>query len=121
MIESYCSSIPIDLEAAAWLEGASRLRAVKDVFLPMPLPALAVTAIFTFIFAWNEFAVALAVLRSEDQYTLQIQVFSLVAGQYSVQWKQVMAATRAATLPVAVVFLWFQRYLVRGLSLGAIK
>jgi multiple sugar transport system permease protein len=121
MMESYFSSIPIDLEEAAWLEGASRLRALKDIFLPMSLPALAVTAIFTFIYAWNEFAVALAVLRSEDQYTLPIQVFSLVAGRYSVQWEQVMAATLVATVPVAIVFLWFQRYLVRGLSLGAVK
>ncbi len=121
MMESYFSSIPVDLEEAAWLEGASRLRAVWDIFLPMSLPALAVTAIFTFISAWNEFAVALAVLRSQDRYTLPIQVFSLVAGRYTIQWEQVMAATLAATLPVAIVFLWLQRYLVRGLSFGAIK
>ncbi|HTW29247.1 MAG TPA: carbohydrate ABC transporter permease [Acetobacteraceae bacterium] len=121
MMQSYFSSIPIDLEEAAWLEGASRVRAVWSIFLPMSVPAIAVTAIFTFINAWNEFAVALTLLRSENQYTLPIQIFSLVAGRYTVQWEQVMAATFLATVPVAIVFGWLQRYLVRGLALGAVK
>ncbi len=60
-------------------------------------------------------------LRSQASYTLPIQVFSLVAGRYTVEWHHVMAAAFVATIPVAVVFAWLQRYLVRGLALGAVK
>jgi multiple sugar transport system permease protein len=121
MLQSYFDTIPRDLEEAAWIEGASRWTTLRKVFLPLCLPAIAVTAIFTFINAWNEFVVALTMLRSQETYTLPIQVFSLVAGRYTIEWHHVMAATLLATLPVAILFIWLQRYLVRGLALGAVK
>jgi multiple sugar transport system permease protein len=121
MLQSYFDTVPKDLEEAAWMEGAGRVRTVVSVFLPLVTPAIAVTAIFTFINAWNEFVIALTLLRRQETYTLPIQVFSLVAGRYTVEWHHVMAATLVATLPVAVLFAWLQRYLVRGLALGAVK
>jgi multiple sugar transport system permease protein len=121
MLQSYFATIPRDLEEAAWMEGASRLQTLRRIFLPLALPAIAVTAIFTFINAWNEFVIALTMLRQQENYTLPIQVFSLVAGRYTIEWHHVMAAAFAATLPVVVVFAWLQRYLVRGLALGAVK
>ena len=121
MLQSYFSTIPKDLEEAAWMEGASRTQTLVKVFLPLAVPAMTVTAIFAFINAWNEFVIALSVLRQQDAYTLPIQIFSLVAGRYTVEWHHVMAAAFAATVPVAIVFAWLQRYLVRGLALGAVK
>ena len=121
MLQSYFASIPLDLEEAAWLEGASRLRSACTIFLPMALPAIAVTTIFAFINAWNEFIVALTMLRDQSNYTLPIQIFALVAGRYQVEWEQVMAAALVATVPVAVLFAWLQRYLVVGLAGGAVK
>ncbi|PLP58289.1 hypothetical protein CYK37_15375 [Mesorhizobium loti] len=121
MLQSYFDTIPRDLEEAAWTEGASRWLTLRKVFLPLCLPAIAVTAIFTFINAWNEFIIALTILRSQENYTLPIQVFALVAGRYTIEWHHVMAAALLATLPVAVLFAWLQRYLVRGLALGAVK
>ena len=121
MLRGYFDSIPVDLEESAWLEGASRVRALWSVFLPLSLPAVAVTAIFTFINAWNEFAIALTLLRDRATFTLPIQVFSLVAGRYQVEWHYVMAATLLATLPVALVFAWLQRFLIGGLAAGAVK
>lgn len=121
MLQSYFDTVPRDLEEAAWMEGAGRVKTVTAVFLPLVTPAIAVTAIFTFINAWNEFVIALTLLRRQETYTLPIQVFSLVAGRYTVEWHHVMAATLVATLPVAVLFAWLQRYLVRGLALGAVK
>ena len=121
MMQSYFNAIPIDLEEAAWLEGASRLRAVCSVFLPIALPAIAVTALFSFINAWNEFVLALTFLRGEESYTLPVKVFSLVAGRYQIEWHHVMAATFVATVPVVIVFAWLQRYLVGGLAAGAVK
>lgn len=121
MLQSYFATIPRDLEEAAWMEGASHWQALVTVFLPLAVPAMTVTAIFSFINAWNEFVIALTMLRTQDSYTLPIQVFSLVAGRYTVEWHHVMAAALVATLPVAIVFAWLQRYLVRGLALGAVK
>jgi len=121
MLQSYFATIPKDLEEAAWVEGASRLRALRAVFLPLALPAITVTAIFSFINAWNEFVIALTVLGRQESYTLPIQIFSLVAGRYTVEWHHVMAATFVATIPVAIVFAFLQRYLVRGFALGAVK
>lgn len=121
MLQSYFSTIPKDLEEAAWIEGANPFKALIMVFLPLALPAMTVTAIFSFINAWNEFVIALTMLRQQESYTLPIQIFSLVAGRYTIEWQHVMAATFVATIPVAIVFAWLQRYLVRGLAIGAVK
>lgn len=121
MLQSYFSTIPKELEEAAWMEGASPWKALLKIFLPLALPAMTVAAIFSFINSWNEFVIALTMLRTQDNYTLPIQIFSLVSGRYTVQWANVMAATFVATIPVAIVFAWLQRYLVRGLALGAVK
>lgn len=121
MLQSYFDTIPKDLEEAAWMEGASRTQTLVRVFLPLAVPAMTVTAIFTFINSWNEFVIALTMLRRQESYTLPIQIFSLVAGRYTVEWHHVMAAAFAASIPVAVVFAWLQRYLVGGLALGAVK
>lgn len=121
MMSSYFATIPKDLEESAWLEGCGRPRAVWKVFLPLAVPAMTVTAIFTFINAWNEFAVVYTLIRSDANKTLTVQITDLVAGRYTVEWHQVMAATLLATLPVSVLFAWLQRYLVKGLALGAVK
>jgi multiple sugar transport system permease protein len=121
MLQSYFATIPREVEEAAWIDGASWLQSLRLVFLPMALPALAVAAILSFIFGWNEFVLALTNLRSSDNFTLTLKVFDLVGGRYSVEWDIVMAATFLATVPVAIVFAWLQRYLVRGLALAAVK
>ncbi|MBY0572253.1 MAG: carbohydrate ABC transporter permease [Undibacterium sp.] len=121
MLQSYFVTIPRDMEEAAWLEGCGKIRAVFKVFLPLATPAMVVTAIFTFINAWNEFAVVYTLIRSPENKTLTVQIVDLVAGRYSVNWHQVMAAALLATLPVAALFSWLQKYLVQGLSLGAVK
>jgi len=121
MLSSYFQTVPRDLEESAWLEGSSRVGAVFRVFLPLAVPAVVVTAIFTFISSWNEFAVVYTLIRSPENKTLTVQVTDMVAGKYTVEWQLVMAATLAATLPVSIVFAWLQRYMVKGLALGAVK
>jgi multiple sugar transport system permease protein len=121
MLQSYFGAIPVELEEAALIDGCNRWGAILRVFVPLAIPAIVVTAIFTFINSWNEFVVALTLLRSDENFTLPLKIFSLVGGRYTVEWQQVMAATLLATLPVAAVFTWLQRYLVRGMMMGAIK
>jgi multiple sugar transport system permease protein len=121
MLASYFATIPRDLEEAAWIDGCTRAGAVVRIFLPLAVPAISVTAIVTFVAAWNEFTVALTMLRDPGKLTLTLRVVNLVAGRYSVQWNQVMLATLLATLPVAIIFGALQRYLIQGLTLGAVK
>ena len=121
MLQAYFGTIPIELEEAARLDGASTFQRLRLILLPLTLPALGVTAIFVFLYCWNEFVLALTLLRSTEKFTLPLQIFSLVGGRYSVEWDHVMAATLLASGPVAVVFASLQRYLVRGLAIGVIK
>ncbi|AVX04859.1 carbohydrate ABC transporter permease [Maritalea myrionectae] len=121
MLESYFSTIPRDLEMASWMEGASGFTTARKVFLPLAMPAICVTALFTFVNSWNEFVLALTLLRSEENYTLPIQILAIVSGRFSVDWHLVMAAALCATLPVAILFAWMQRYMLRGLTAGAVK
>ncbi|WP_212525563.1 carbohydrate ABC transporter permease [Actibacterium sp. MT2.3-13A] len=121
MLQSYFSTIPRDLEEAAWIDGASHFTSLVRIFLPLAVPAMAVTAIFSFINGWNEFVLALTMIRSSDDFTLPVQIYSQVAGRYQVEWHHVMAGTVLATVPVAIVFSWLQKYLIRGMALGAVK
>jgi len=121
MLQSYFSTIPRDLEEAAWIDGATHIQSLWRVFLPLAVPAIAVTSIFGFINSWNEFVLALTMIRSSDDFTLPVQIYSQVAGRYQVEWHHVMAGTVLATVPVAIVFSWLQRYLIRGMALGAVK
>jgi multiple sugar transport system permease protein len=121
MLQAYFAAIPPELEEAAWIDGATRLQALRLVFLPIAAPAVAVTAIFAFIQGWNEFVLALTLLRTTETYTLPLRIFAMVGGAYRIEWHHVMAATLLATLPAAIVFAWLQRSLVRGLALGAVR
>jgi multiple sugar transport system permease protein len=121
MLQSYFNTIPRELEEAAWIDGATALASLLRVFLPLAVPAMVVTAIFTFINSWNEFVLGLTMIRTSEQYTLPVQIYAQVAGRYQVEWHHVMAGTVLATVPVAIVFSWLQRYLIRGMALGAVK
>ena len=120
MLESYFSTISKDIEEAAWMEGASAMQAMWRIFLPLALPAIVVTALFTFVNSWNEFVIALTMLRSDETYTLPIKIVSLSA-RYEVLWHHIMAATLLATVPVAIIFAWLQKYMLQGLTAGAVK
>ena len=121
MLSAYFAAIPRDIEEAAWIDGCGRIRSIWHMFLPLAVPAIAVCALVAFVAGWNEYVVALTMLRDPDKQTVTLQVVNLVAGRYSVAWNQVMAATLVATLPVAVVFAALQRLLVKGLTVGAAK
>ncbi|MCX5514904.1 hypothetical protein C3941_11165 [Kaistia algarum] len=121
MLQAYFQTIPRELEEAAKLDGASSFQRLWLVFLPLATPAIGITAVFIFIYCWNEFVLAMTLLRTPDYNTLTLQVFSLVGGRYQIEWEQVMAATLVASVPVAAIFAILQRYLVSGLTVGAVK
>ncbi len=121
MTASYFDTVPKELEEAAWMDGAGKFRAFIRVFLPLCLPGIAVTALFTFINSWNEYALALTMLRDNAYHTVPVTIAFLTGTLYEIEWNLIMAATFMATIPVAIIFASIQRYLIRGLSLGGVK
>ena len=120
MLTAYFKTIPIDLEEAALLDGASRFQIFTRIVLPLSKPGLAAVGIFTFIHAWNEFLYALVLLSSEKKATLPVGIFRLL-GAEAVDWGAILAATTMMVLPVLLVFMAFERHLVGGLTAGATK
>ena len=120
LLTSYFRQLPVDIEEAALVDGAGRLRALTEVVLPLAMPGLATTAILTFLYSWNEFLFALSFTLGPERYTVPVAI-ALFRGQYQVPWGQVLAAAIVATAPVALLVLAFQRRIVQGLTAGAVK
>ncbi|MFQ5926761.1 MAG: carbohydrate ABC transporter permease [Terriglobia bacterium] len=120
MMRGFFVEFPSEVEEAAWVDGSSRLRALVDVVLPLVTPGLAATAIFCLIIAWNEFLFALILTQTDAAMTLPVGIAGRVT-QYEIKWGAMSAAGVVAMLPIFLFALAVQRYLVRGMSLGAVK
>jgi ABC-type glycerol-3-phosphate transport system permease component len=120
LLVGFFRQLPPELEDAARVDGAGRLRAFREVVLPLAAPALATTAILTFVYCWNEFLFALSFTLGPERQTVPVAI-ALFRGQYQVPWGQVLAAAVVATAPVAALALCFQRRIVQGLVSGAVK
>jgi ABC-type glycerol-3-phosphate transport system permease component len=120
LLTGFFRQLPRDLEEAAMLDGAARLRALRDVVLPLAAPGVATTAILTFLYCWNEFLFALSFTLGPERYTVPVAI-TLFRGRYQVPWGEVLAAAVLATIPVALIVLLFQRRIVAGLTAGATK
>lgn len=111
--------VPVELEEAARVDGASDLRIFASVSLPLVKPALAVLAINTFLGNWNSFLYPLVLTNSDEMRTLPVGLALISQGEHSVDWGHLMAGSSIAALPVIVVFLIFQRQILRGVMAGA--
>ena len=120
MMTAYFSTIPEEIEEAAVLDGAGRVRQLVDHFLPLAVPGIITAMTFSFVIAWNEFVFALTFISDQDMRPLTTGIYSFV-GRYDVQWNYLMAASILSILPVFVLFLFVQRRLVSGLTAGAVK
>lgn len=120
MMRGFFEEVPSEMEEAAMLDGESRSGALLRIVLPLVKPGLAATAVFCLVFAWNEFLFALILTQTEKAMTLPVGIASRVT-QYEIQWGAMSAAGVVAMLPVLVFASAAQKYLVRGLSLGAVK
>lgn len=120
MMRGFFEELPAELEEAAWMDGSSRLRALVEIVLPLVAPGLAATAVFCLLIAWNEFLFALVLTQTDAAMTLPVGIAGRVT-QYEIKWGAMSAAGVVAMVPVFLFALAVQRYLVRGLSLGAVK
>ena len=121
LLKGYFDKIPVELEEAARIDGCSRIRSLIRVVLPLSVPGLLAVATFSLLLSWNEFFFALVIMRDNAHYTLPVFLSRFVGSGGVVQWGPLSAAALLVSIPVFVLFLLGQRYLVSGLTGGAIK
>ena len=119
MLQGYFQGLPAELEEAGLMDGLSRLGVIIKITLPLSLPALASVSLYVFMIAWNEFLFAFMFLDDPDIFTLSRGVVSLNSSE--VPRQHLMAGAVIATIPVLGIFLWFERFMVQGLTAGSVK
>lgn len=120
LMQSFFDGIPRDLEEAAMIDGARRFTAFRQIILPLTLPGIAATLGFVFTAAWSELLFALMLISKTDASTFPVGLLSFVS-KFSVDFGQMTAAGILALIPACIFFFLIQRYLVRGLTAGAVK
>ncbi|MGI5268922.1 carbohydrate ABC transporter permease [Nonomuraea sp. CA-218870] len=120
ILNAYFSSIPRELEEAAFIDGNGRFGALFRITLPLAMPGVITALIFTFIAAWNEFVVALTLTTTPENQPLTVALNSFI-GQYQVDWQNLFAGSVIATIPVIILFALIERKVVGGLTAGSIK
>jgi multiple sugar transport system permease protein len=120
LMKSFFDAIPRELDDAAMIDGCTRFQALLRVILPLTLPGVAATLGFVFTGAWSELLFSLMLINSESQKTFAVGLLSFIQ-KGAVNWGQMMAASTIALIPVILFFGFIQRYLIRGLTAGAVK
>lgn len=121
ILKGYYDTIPVDLEEAARIDGCSQLQAFLRVLLPLSTPALAITFLFNFMAAWNEYLLARVMLGSQESLLTWPLGLQRLQGQFATQWGQFSAGSILVMIPVMVLFLYSSKYLISGLTLGGVK
>ncbi|KPJ76040.1 MAG: hypothetical protein AMS19_13425 [Gemmatimonas sp. SG8_23] len=121
LLRSFMTSIPVDLESAALVDGASRIGAFVDVILPQAFPGIVSTALFTFILCWNEYLFALVLVNSDSVRPLTAGTMNMLITSFNIDWSLLMAASVMMSLPLIVIFTFLQGTLTKGFGAGAVK
>ncbi len=119
-MRSFFERIPYVLEEAAYVDGCGKLQTLWKIVLPVMFPGIVAVFVFAFIGAWNELIAGTIFINTPDMWTIPVGLKSLV-GKYSVQWGALMAGGVLALLPSAIMFVFVQKYVVEGLTAGAVK
>ena len=119
-MRGFYDTIPMDMEEAACIDGCGRFATFWRVTLPLAVPGLVITALFSFMTAWSEYIVAAQVMQDRDMFTLPVGLKGFQATMVT-QWGLYAAGSLIVSLPVVVLFVVLSRYLVQGLTLGSVK
>lgn len=120
MMNGYFSTIPKEVEEAAWIDGCTRFQTMTRITLPIAMPGVVTVVIYTFITAWNEFMFALTFMTSTEKRPLTVGLYNFI-GRWQVSWQYLMAAALLAIIPVVILFMLIEKQLVHGLAGGAVK
>jgi len=120
MMTGYFNTLPRELDEAVKVDGGGPVTALFRILVPISVPGLVSVGIYTFMIAWNEYLFALTLTRTQDMRTVPIGI-QLLMGQHAYQWNEMMAMSVLGCIPVLVLFLFFQRYFMGGMTAGAVK
>lgn len=120
-MKGYFDTIPVEIEEAARIDGASSGQLLLKVVLPLARPAIIVTAVMVLIFVWNEYLFSTTFMMNADSYTLAAGLYQLQSGDYSRSWPLFSAAAILVSIPILIVFFCIQKYMVSGLTAGGVK
>lgn len=120
MMTGYFNTLPRQLDEAVMIDGGSSLVALWRVLVPISLPGIVSVGIYTFMLAWNEFLFALTLTKTTNMRTVPVGI-QLLMGQHSYEWNEMMAMSVLGSLPVLILFLFFQRYFIAGMTAGSVK
>lgn len=120
-MKGYFDTIPIEIEEAASIDGASNLQLVTRIVLPLAKPSILVTAVMILIYVWNEYLFAITFMTGADKYTLAAGLYSLQATEISGSWPVFAAASLVVSAPILIIFFAVQRHLTSGLTAGGVK
>jgi len=118
MLRGYFSSIPKEIDDAASIDGCSRFGVFFRIILPLSIPSLISTGIFVFLVSWSEYLFPLVLMTNKKMFVLTVGISSLI-GQYRISWNELMAAGIIAILPIVLIFVFLDRFLIEGLTRGA--
>ena len=120
MMTGYLNTLPRELDEAVRVDGAGSWTALWRILVPISVPGIVSVGVYTFMIAWNEYLFALTLTKTTDMRTVPIGI-QLLMGQHSYEWNEMMAMSILGSIPVLVLFLFFQRYFIGGLASGAVK
>ncbi|MDR1030164.1 MAG: carbohydrate ABC transporter permease [Treponema sp.] len=120
MVKGFMDSIPFDLEEAGMIDGCTQFTAFLRLIIPISMPGISTVGIFTFINSWSEYTLASILLRSDRNITLTLGLQKFVL-QFTADWPALMTASSIATIPTILFLVFAQKYLIRGMSAGAVK
>lgn len=120
LLKNYFNSIPTELDEAAMIDGCSRAQAALKIVFPLAIPGVVACFLFAFVLSWQEYLFALTLLRNDPVRTISVGI-TYFLGFRQIQWGPIAAASIVSTLPVAIFFVYLQRFLVQGLTLGGVK
>jgi ABC-type glycerol-3-phosphate transport system permease component len=119
-LRTLVESLSVEIEEAAWIDGATRLGGIARVLLPLMAPGVAATGAFVFLLTWNEYLFAVSFIRSPEKQLITTSIAANI-GQYNIDYTVLVATAMMASIPLLAVFLLVQRYIVSGLAVGAVK
>jgi len=120
MLRAFFQTIPYELEESGMIDGATRMQVIRKIVLPMALPGILATSLFTLITSWNEYLYALLFISSEELKTLSVGLTGFLT-KHGIRWDYIMPGSVLSLIPIFIFFLYIQRYLIEGWGGGAIK
>ncbi len=120
MMTGYFNTLPKELDEAVMVDGGSSFYALRKVLIPISLPGIVATSVYTFILTWNEFLFALTLTKSTEMRTVPIGIQQLM-GQHAYEWNEMMAMSLLGSLPILLMYLFSQKYFLAGMTAGSVK